>query len=298
MKYIVIVIICLSTVLAETGAKVGFSFLKIGVDARAAAMGDAYSSIASDAAATYWNPAGLARSNSPSVVLMHNAWLLDINHEFAAVQLFQGKNNIAVSLNMVSIDDIELRETNTSQPDGSSTSNNTTIGISYARMLKKDICFGIQWKYLYEKYYLVSSYGFAFDIGMIKENIFPCVNWGVSLHNIGKMSKLDRESTPLPIFIRTGVNYILPWVVFVNNPIIAADLLYVVDDVLHVNFGTELTVISKLNLRLGYIIGNESYSFTSGFGINFNRFHFSYAFVPFRYDFGQSHRISVLIHFQ
>jgi hypothetical protein len=296
MKYIVLIILFISIIFAETGGKVGFSYLKIGIDARAAAMGDAYSSIANDAAATYWNPAGLAMSGSPSVVLMHNAWLSDINHEFAAVQLFQGKHNIAFALNMISVDDIEIRETNTSQPDGYSTMNNTCIGISYARILKTNMYAGIQLKYLYEKYYLVSSRGFAFDIGIRKQNIFQGINGGISLHNIGKMSRLDEEATPLPVFIRSGLNYILPWTLFNNNPLVAVDFLYVFNDVVHISFGTEVMLLSRLNIRLGYVLGNESYSFTSGLGITFSKFRFSYAFVPFRYDFGQSHRVSVLIY--
>ena len=120
---------------------------------------------------------------------------------------------------------------------------------------------------------------------------------GFSLHNIGKMSKLSEEATPLPVLVRTGANYRLPWKVLNNHPLLAMDLLYVFNDVLRISFGTELTVLSKLNLRLGYVIGSESYSFTSGIGINFKKYSFSYAFVPFKYDFGQSHRISLLIYF-
>ena len=35
-------------------------FLKIGVSARAAGMGSAYTAVANDATAIYWNPAGMA----------------------------------------------------------------------------------------------------------------------------------------------------------------------------------------------------------------------------------------------
>jgi hypothetical protein len=297
MKYILIMIIFLSLLFADTGGKVGFSYLKIGVDARAAAMGEAYSSAVNDAAAAYWNPAGLAMSNSPSIVFTHNSWILDINHEFAAVQLFQGKHNIAFSINTITVNDIELRETNSEQPDGYSTANNTSIGVSYARMLKKDFYLGIQLKYLYERYYLVSAQGIALDIGAIKRDILPGTSWGFSLQNIGTMSKLDRQSTPLPVLIRTGVNYILPYTILDSNPSIAMEILYVFNDVFRISMGTELTLLSRLNLRLGYVTGSESYSFTGGIGIGFSKFNFSYAFVPFKYDLGQSHRISVLIYF-
>jgi len=38
------------------------TFLKIGVGARGASMGGAYTAMATDASATYWNPAGLVQS--------------------------------------------------------------------------------------------------------------------------------------------------------------------------------------------------------------------------------------------
>ena len=74
MKNKIGLFILLSTtvIYAQTGADVGMSYLKIGVDARASAMGDAYTSLAEDAAATYWNPAGLANASSNSIILMHN----------------------------------------------------------------------------------------------------------------------------------------------------------------------------------------------------------------------------------
>ena len=44
IKYICLLLLAVSLTFAQTGGKVGMSFLKIGVDARAAAMGEAYTS--------------------------------------------------------------------------------------------------------------------------------------------------------------------------------------------------------------------------------------------------------------
>nr|HPI73656.1 hypothetical protein [bacterium] len=53
------------------------AFLEIGVGARAMAMGGAYTSIANDATALYWNPAGIAWMNGVQCELAHNEWLID-----------------------------------------------------------------------------------------------------------------------------------------------------------------------------------------------------------------------------
>ncbi len=142
-------LILLSTSNAST--EVGLAYLKIPVDARAAAMGGAYTSLVNNASATYWNPAGLALAENNSVVLMHNSWFQDVNHEFAAIQLSQGKHNIAFSLNMIAVSGIELRKNASENPDGETSAHNASLSIAYATCVNYDWNIGFQLKYLYEK---------------------------------------------------------------------------------------------------------------------------------------------------
>ena len=299
MRTIVIgLIFCVSSVLADSGAKVGLSFLKIGVDARAAAMGDAYTAYAKDAAAAYWNPAGLAGAASNSAVLMHNAWLQDINQEFAAVQFLNGRHNLAVSINMLYVRGIELRdETASEQPIGSTDVINTYLGLAYATTVLSDWQVGLQMKYLYEKYYFESADGFALDLGVKKQNIIPGIGWGLAVQNLGKMSLLRNVSTPLPIILRTGLNYYLPLHLLDYQPLLAADFVYINNDATTFNLGFETRVAGHVDIRLGYLVGRESQSFRGGFGLLFGAFNFAYAFVPFSYDLGNAHLLSLAITF-
>src|SRR5438445_11477059 len=59
-------------------------FLKMGAGARAAAMGDAFSAVADDVTATYWNPAGLAQIKTPEMSLMQNSSLIDTQYQYLA----------------------------------------------------------------------------------------------------------------------------------------------------------------------------------------------------------------------
>ena len=88
---------------APAGAttKVGTSaaqFLKIGAGCRAAALGGAYVAIANDAAALYWNPAGLARLDHNELLLMHADWLAETNYNFGGVVMNFGGNALGVFL--------------------------------------------------------------------------------------------------------------------------------------------------------------------------------------------------------
>ena len=58
------------------------NFLEIGVGSDANAMGEAYVAIANDISSIYWNPAGLANLDAPSVSFMLQPWLVDINMLF------------------------------------------------------------------------------------------------------------------------------------------------------------------------------------------------------------------------
>jgi hypothetical protein len=297
MKRIILLLLLFSSLVsAQTGAKIGLSYLKIGVDARAAAMGDAYTSVAQDASATFWNPAGLAGSGNNSIVLMHNSWLQDINHEFAAIQFVNGTHNIAVSLNMMSVNGIELRDDTASEvPIGETQALNTYLGLSYATHFLGDWQIGVQAKYMYEKYYLFSADGFALDFGIKKEDLFEAFSWGLAIQNLGKMSALKEESTRLPLIMRTGVAYVLPLQLLDNSPMVAADVAYVLDDVTTLNLGAEVPLARYVDLRFGYVLGRESQSITAGFGLNYGIFHIAYAFVPYSYDLGNSHRFSLKV---
>jgi len=115
-KILIVFLVLLNIGLASEGGKVGFAFLKTAVNARASAMGEAYTALANDASATYWNPAILAYTESNSIVLSHNQWLQDITHNFAAVHLIRGEHNIAFSFNVISVPGIEIRDY-TASPD-------------------------------------------------------------------------------------------------------------------------------------------------------------------------------------
>ena len=59
----------------------GAQFLKIGIGARACAMGGAYTGIADDATSIYWNPAGLTQIDNFELSAMQHFWLLDMSYQ-------------------------------------------------------------------------------------------------------------------------------------------------------------------------------------------------------------------------
>ncbi len=97
--------------IALGAAQVKYSneFLKIGVGARAAALGNAQVAMAGDATAGYWNPAALLSvPDYPQLVLMHSEYFASVaKYDYGALSLgLSSDQRLAVSFIRLGIDDI------------------------------------------------------------------------------------------------------------------------------------------------------------------------------------------------
>jgi hypothetical protein len=108
------------------------------------------------------------------------------------------------------------------------------------------------------------------------------------------MGKLEEESTSLPMMVRTGLAYRLP---FLQTMRASAEVQYIFEETTHFRFGADYILHTVLTLRGGFISGMENMSVTAGLSLNYRDYHFDYAFVPFEYDLGNSHRLTFGIHF-
>ena len=84
-------------------------FLSIGVGARALGLSNAFTALANDATAGYWNPAGLTRIQSNlQLSLMHTQYFAGIaRYDYGALAFRSGENNhFAVSYVRFGVDDI------------------------------------------------------------------------------------------------------------------------------------------------------------------------------------------------
>ena len=76
--------------LSNASATSSAQFLKMGAGARAAGMADAFSAVADDVTAGYWNPAGLQQISSPEMSVMQNNSLVETQYQYAGAALPMG----------------------------------------------------------------------------------------------------------------------------------------------------------------------------------------------------------------
>lgn len=269
----------------------GMAFLKLPVDGRSASMGGAGVALSTDASAVFYNPAGLAASDTNHILLTHHAGILDIVQEFAAVRFSSNAHHLAFSVNVFTVPGIEIRgEDPTADPDGTSNALNFYASMAYARTVHENWQVGINLKYLYEKLYLHTATGWAVDLGIRRSHLLKNLDWGIAVRNLGSMVRLKDKATPLPLVLSTGLVYRIP-VRFA--PLLVADYEYIKDESNALRLGLELPLLTELALRVGTHITSEQVNWTAGLGFRFHHVEVQYGFVSDTFQLGSAHRFSI-----
>lgn len=165
---------------------VGMQFLKLGVDARAIGMGEAYTAVTDDISSVYWNPAGLAPAYQNQVFFSHTNWPADIMQEFAAASLTNGVSTVAVYGSMLHMDKMDVTDEDTFDITGEKFTNSSmAMGINYAQQFTNKFSAGLGVKYLRENLYTYSVNSYALDLGSIYNTGWNNLKIGMALRNFG-----------------------------------------------------------------------------------------------------------------
>ncbi|MCX6835071.1 MAG: PorV/PorQ family protein, partial [candidate division Zixibacteria bacterium] len=141
-------------------------FLMIGHGARAASLGGAYTAMASEATAAYWNPAGLTGIDGAQVTFGHFAWYQDITVEqmsfgFPVGERFSG----ALSATYVNYGIIQGYDV-LGESSGDIVAYDWVGGISLAMAVSDRFSFGLTGKYVSQRLDDITASAFASDIGL------------------------------------------------------------------------------------------------------------------------------------
>src|SRR3989339_8353 len=283
-----------------SASNTGASFLSIGTSARAISMGGAYVGVANDISAINYNPAGLAQLKESQIMGQHTEWISDIKHDFLAFTRPTLNGTMGLSVVYLSQGSIEGRDENR-QRTGSFNAYDVATTVSYSRSMNNGVSLGTNVKIIQQKIDTESATGVAIDIGTQYDTTIKNLKLGLSFQNIGPKMTFIEEGYNLPMTATIGLGYTLKRAIT-----FAFDVKRrVYDNKTEISFGTEITPISILALRVGYLksVNPETIASISNFkgiggglGLNIKRFSTDYAFVPYG-DLGNTHRISLLIKF-
>lgn len=195
---VVLLLLIPNLMFAEIFAKVGtvgLQFLKLGVDARAIGMGQAYTPYVKGASSSYWNPAGLAFTKGPELFLNHLRYVADINYDYVTYAMPVGFGTIAFSGGFLYMDYMDVTDEDHFGPTGEEfTCSDLVAGLSYATSLTDKFAIGVTGKYIREDLDKYDLNTWAVDIGTQYNTGWRDLTIGMALRNFGKDVKYEVDN--------------------------------------------------------------------------------------------------------
>ncbi len=293
-------------------AQTGFQFLSVVSDAKAAAMGEAMTSLKFGSSSLFFNPAGMSdMQNFIDVSVSSNKWIADINHYTLsmAINPFNGNYGV-IGFTIQSVDYGEFYGTRVNKASplgyddiGIFKLSAIAVGIGYAKQLSDKFSVGGQIRYirqdLGESIIPVINVGLdtsqqkvsnklsplVFDFGTQYKTGFKSLVFGMSIRNFSSEVKYAKEGFQAPLVFTLGISMNL--LDFINElPFNQA--LYLSIDALHhrdhpeqIKIGLDYKIFNAFSLRGGYMSNNFESGFTFGLGISKYGFTFDYSYTPF-----------------
>ena len=168
-------------------------FLEIDAGARSSSLGGAYTSVANDVSALYWNPAGIAWNPGLQVEFTHSPWLADISYNFFGITQSLPSINSSVGFSLISMDYGEQAVRTVDRPEGTGetyTASDMSLALTFAMALTDRFSFGLTGKYISQNIFSASGSAFAIDVGVYYHTMLEGLTLGASVSNFGSKIQL------------------------------------------------------------------------------------------------------------
>lgn len=278
-------------------------FLKLPVNARTSAMGNAQVSLAEGASSIAYNPAGMLSVTEMSFGATYQQWFADITHAFAAVAVnVPDIGTLGVGVTLLTTDDMIV--TTPAYPEGTGElfkASDYAFTVSYARQISEEFGLGLSAKYVKSFLYNsdIDAGSVAFDIGTLYDIPVLRTRLGISVTNLGRDLTYINEPYSLPTALRFGArttiysteDHLLYGAFQVGRPN-DADEQY--------NLGVEYVYQRLVSLRGGYRFNYDTENWSGGLGVSLASLGIAgsldYAYTNFKYLSG-THMFSLEIGF-
>ena len=309
----------------EKRAQTGFKFLSVSPDARAAGMGDAYSSIKGGSTAMFYNAAAMGwYDRKVDVAGGQIQWIADVNYIVGSAAI--NTNYGVVGISLVAVDYGDFEETVRFDNDqgfldtaeGSYSPSAFAFGIGYAKAITDRFSVGGNLKIarqnlgtlpvsgtvtnLTRKDFSQTSY--LVDFGVLYWTGFKSLNFALSTRNFASERQYSEESFELPLAFRMGLSMDLIDLTSMDKEmhslLLAVDTERPRDFDENVKMGAEYTIMNTLSLRMGYTFPADEQGISLGVGVKRDLgttdVGFDYAYADFGV-FSAVHRLGVRVGF-
>ncbi len=270
-------------------AQSSFSFLNMPFIGKNSAGANIKSVINSGSDNLFNNPSLLNKNISKNHVLFsYQRAYQDLNTlKFGYFTKYDTNLSFGTNILNSKIENFEIR-TRPGEPQGNFDYNLflTNFGTSYK--INKDLYVGISLNYIYQSLSIDDESGYFINMGLYYNNIIDNLKLGLFLNNYGNTNGLRNQKSKLPKTSGMGFVYQL---INIGNTELNTDYYYeleynIIDKKSLNKIAIDLDYKRVINVMIGYIINNDIYSFTYGFGITFENINFYYSYLPTKYQMG------------
>jgi hypothetical protein len=309
--------------------KYAADFLHIGVGARSAAMGNAYSALANDAAAFYWNPAGLPDAGRLALQFDHVSMFNGLAQYNVANASLSLRHDVAIALGWIrlGVDEIPryapLQGTRVERlTTGRFRSTGHNIGyfsdaedavlVSIAKKIKFDLglgrrsnmlvvpiemSLGLTGKFIHHKLDDKAGTGQGLDAGLLVRTTSRKWDRGEAQSWLG-IGLIARDLSRTSITWNTSTNHQDQVETVMLLGLAGSKYFDSFDSRLTLSFDQEITPYNDSHFGVEFAIlhtvalraGIWGNRFSAGTGLSFKGFRIDYAFVM--HDLGNTHRVS------
>ncbi|MBN1350063.1 PorV/PorQ family protein [candidate division KSB1 bacterium] len=261
--------------------KSGFTFLKLAPSARAAAMGDAFTAVATDASALFWNPAGMTHIQRFAYGFTYGKWIVDSRLTTVAGAYKFGR--FAAGLSAISFSPQEFEETTISAPGGTGrvvSGGDIALGAALAVQFTDKLSFGCKVHWIEETIDHDKTSGFTVDFSTFYRTGFRDMVLAMAMKNFGPEQKYLYENFKMPLIfnISSAINVVGRS----GSPmqfLVTGESSFATDFRDRYHLGGEVWIMDMLALRGGYKFYYDLEDYSLGMGIKL-----TLAGKPFTFD--------------
>lgn len=301
--------------------RTAMQFLKVGIGARQAALGEANIASVQDVNSIFWNPAATTGIEGIQASFTYTTWIADLNIMSGAVGITFDQIG-TLSLSYVTLDYGNIPEAYTTSASGSIdtrtgssfTGSDLMFGLGFARKFTDKLSIGINLKYIREDLHVYYSDLWGFDVGSYYDTKWKGIKLAMSAQNFSSQARWlhtkeeSQQTYELPIVYRIGMAVDMVGgqdLFFGGNPnqhklTYSIDAIHTNDFAERLHMGLEYKAFDMITLRGGYRFNYDEGNLSAGVGFSYDtgflKLNIDYAYV--QYDFLESpHRITVSMEF-